>query len=62
MTPHAVTETSANPLSDCCEGVVGGCFAPAGIIGALLDALNDAEGYCLFERDGEFFLEPVCCN
>jgi hypothetical protein len=62
MTPHATAETSSASLSDHREDSIAGCFAPAGIIGALLDALNDAEGYCLFERDGELFLEPVWPN
>ena len=37
----------------------GDAFTHAGIIGALLEALNSPESYRLVHCDGEFYLESV---
>ena len=47
LTPHH--------RADC----AGDAFAHAGIIGALLEALNSSESYRLVDCDGELFLEPL---
>jgi len=44
--------------SDHRPGYTGDAFAHAGIIGALLEALNSSESYRLVDCDGELFLEP----
>jgi hypothetical protein len=44
--------------SDHRPGHTGDAFANAGIIGALLEALNSSESYRLVDCNGELFLEP----
>jgi hypothetical protein len=60
MMPQTATENLPAPPDPYRALTNANCLAQAGIIGALLDALNAAGGYRLVYRDGEFFLEPVC--
>jgi len=59
MTLHATTEHSSAPTSDHGAGSIGDGFAHAGIIGALLEALNAPERFQLVHCGGELFIEPV---
>jgi len=57
MTPHVAAGPSATPTPDHRGGHE---LAHAGIIGALLEALNSPESYRLVHCDGELFIEPIC--
>jgi hypothetical protein len=59
MTPHATAELPAPPASDRCACSISDGLAPAGIVGALLEALNAPGSYRLVHAGGELFLEPV---
>jgi hypothetical protein len=56
MKPHVAAELASATVSDHDISDIAG--AEAGIIGALLEALNGSGEYQLVERDGELFLEP----
>jgi hypothetical protein len=59
MTPHATDALSSALASDHGAGSIGDGFAHAGIIGALLEALNAPERFQLVHCGGELFIEPV---
>jgi len=58
MTTEFAAGLSSTQTSDHRPACTGDTLAHAGIIGALLDALNSSEGYRLVDCDGELFLEP----
>jgi len=58
MTPHAAAELASAPSFDHRAPALDSCLAEAGIIGALLEALNGSEEYRVIDRGGELFLEP----
>jgi hypothetical protein len=62
MTPHVAAEHAYTLGSDHGSGSIGDGFAQAGIIGALLEALNAPERFQLVHCGGELFIEPVSQN
>ena len=60
MTPHAAAELTLAPAFDHRAIATDSCLAEAGIVSALLGALNGSGKYRLVDRGGELFLEREC--